>query len=85
VPAALAGYVAGGGVSYALSRAHVFETERTHLDAGWRFVAVAGVGFGLTWAAMHLFVDRLALPRPALPAGPDRDDRDRHDLELCRP
>ena len=62
VPAALAGYVAGGLVSYALSRAHVFETARTHLDAGWRFVVVAGVGFGLTWAAMHAFVDRLALP-----------------------
>ncbi|MFO1115796.1 MAG: GtrA family protein [Beijerinckiaceae bacterium] len=62
VPAALAGYVAGGVVSYVLSRMHVFSTERSHLDAGWRFVLVAGVGFCLTWASMHLMVDRFALP-----------------------
>ena len=62
VPAALCGYVAGGLVSYGLSRAHVFETERSNLDAGWRVAAVAGVGFGLTWAFMHLLVDRFALP-----------------------
>ena len=61
VPASLAGYVAGGLVSYALSRTHVFSTERSHLDAGWRFV-VAGVGFCLTWVSMHLMVDRFALP-----------------------
>ena len=62
VPAALVGYVGGGLVSYLLSRAHVFSTERSNLDAGWRFVAVAGVGFCLTWAFMRLMVDQLALP-----------------------
>jgi putative flippase GtrA len=62
VPAALVGYVGGGLVSYFLSRAHVFATERSNLDAGWRFATVAGVGFGLTWAFMHLFVDRFGLP-----------------------
>ncbi len=61
VPAALCGYVGGGLVSYRLSRAHVFETARAHLDAGWRFAVVAGVGFCLTGLAMHLFVDRLAI------------------------
>lgn len=62
VPAALCGYVTGGFVSYLLNRSHVFETTRTNLEAGWRFAAVAGVGFCLTWLFMHLFVDRLALP-----------------------
>ncbi len=62
VPAALAGYVAGGLVSYVLSRTHVFSTQRNHLDAGWRFVVVAGIGFCLTWISMHLMVDRFALP-----------------------
>lgn len=62
VPAALCGYLGGGLVSYTLSRAHVFASERDHLDAGWRFVVVAGVGFCLTWASMHLLVERVALP-----------------------
>jgi putative flippase GtrA len=62
VPAALAGYVCGGIVSYVLSRAHVFATQRTNVEAGWRFAAVAAVGFSLTWVFMHVFVDRFALP-----------------------
>lgn len=62
VPATLCGYVAGGALSYALSRSHVFSTERTHADAGWRFVIVAGVGFCLTWIFMHLLVDRWSAP-----------------------
>ena len=62
VPAALCGYVAGGVVSYALNRAHVFEARRSNAEAGWRFAVVAAVGFGLTWLFMHQFVDRLALP-----------------------
>ncbi|MCC2106770.1 MAG: GtrA family protein, partial [Hyphomicrobiales bacterium] len=52
VPATLVGYVGGGLVSYALNRAHVFETERNHADALWRFIGVAGVGFLLTWGFM---------------------------------
>jgi putative flippase GtrA len=62
VPAALAGYVCGGIVSYLLNRAHVFATERTNVEAGWRFALVAAVGFGLTWVFMHVFVDRFAMP-----------------------
>ena len=62
VPATLAGYVAGGFVSYTLNRAHVFETERNHAAALWRFVGVAAVGFVLTGIFMHIFVDRLGAP-----------------------
>lgn len=62
VPATLAGYVAGGFVSYTLNRAHVFETERNHVAALWRFVGVAAIGFVLTGIFMHIFVDRLGAP-----------------------
>ena len=62
VKAALCGYVGGGLVSYGLSRAHVFDTDRDHTDAGWRFVVVAAVGFCLTWLFMHLLHDRHGLP-----------------------
>ncbi|MFV0281331.1 MAG: GtrA family protein [Rhodoblastus sp.] len=62
VPATLAGYVAGGLVSYILSRAHVFETKRNHAAALWRFVVVAAVGFVLTGVLMHIFVDRFGAP-----------------------
>ena len=54
VPATLAGYIAGGLVSYLLNRAFTYEAVRTHLDAGWRFAVVATVGFGLTWLLMAL-------------------------------
>ncbi len=66
VPATLVGYVAGGLVSYLLNRRHTFASDRPHQEAGWRFGAVAGVGFALTWGFMHLFVD--ALGAPYLPA-----------------
>ncbi len=62
VPATLVGYVAGGLVSYALNRRHTFTTQRSHGQAGWRFAAVAGVGFLITYAAMHVFVERLHAP-----------------------
>lgn len=57
VAAALAGYGAGGVVSYWLSRRHVFQSERRHEEAVWRFALVAFVGFGLTYLFMSLFVD----------------------------
>lgn len=62
VPATLAGYVVGGLVSYVLSRRHVFESARSHGEAGGRFALVAGVGFLLTYGAMHLMVDRFGAP-----------------------
>ncbi len=62
VPATLAGYIIGGVISYLLNRRHTFASDRPHDEAGWRFATVAGIGFGLTGAIMHLFVDRLGLP-----------------------
>jgi putative flippase GtrA len=62
VPATLAGYVAGGIVSYALNRRHTYRTERGHFDAGWRFVLVAGIGFLFTWGLMLAFVEQLGWP-----------------------
>lgn len=58
VSAALAGYVAGGVVSYVLNRIFTYESQRGHLDAGWRFAIVAGLGFVLTWLLMGLFHTR---------------------------
>ncbi len=57
VPATLAGYVAGGVVSYVLNRRHTYKSERPHEEAGWRFAAVAGVGFVLTSIFMYLLHD----------------------------
>lgn len=62
VPATLAGYVVGGVVSYALNRRHTWASDRPHAEAAWRFAVVAGLGFLMTWALMHGFVDRLGLP-----------------------
>jgi len=62
VPANLAAYVAGGLVSYGLTRRHVFRSDRAHAEAGWRFAAVAGVGFLLTGLFTHLFHDRFGAP-----------------------
>jgi putative flippase GtrA len=61
VPATLAGYIAGGVVSYWLNRRHTYESDRPHGEAGWRFAVVAGVGFGLTWICMHVLHDRLGV------------------------
>jgi len=62
VPATLAGFVAGGIVSYLLNRRHTYESDRPHAEAGWRFALVAGVGFVLTALVMHGLVDRLGAP-----------------------
>ena len=62
VPATLAGYITGGVISYWLNHRHTYESSRTHIEAGWRFVLVAGVGFLCTWGLMHVFVERLGWP-----------------------
>lgn len=62
VPATLIGFVAGGIVSYLLNRRHTFSSDRPHHEAGWRFLIVSLVGFGLTFAIMALLVDRLGAP-----------------------
>jgi putative flippase GtrA len=61
VPAALGGYAVGGVVNYLLNRAHTFDTERSHFEAGWRFMAVMAIGFTLTGLFMYLFVEKLDL------------------------
>jgi putative flippase GtrA len=55
VPATLAGYVAGGLVSYGLNRRYTYRSDRSHREASWRFAVVALVGFLLTWALMSFF------------------------------
>jgi putative flippase GtrA len=62
VPAALAGYVVGGVISYLLNRRHTFASDRPHRQATWRFALVAFLGFCLTYAFMHLFVDKFGAP-----------------------
>ena len=66
VPATLAGYVAGGLVSYALNRRHTYMSSRPHREATWRFAMVALVGFLLTWLFMYAFT--VWLGAPYLPA-----------------
>lgn len=61
VPATLAGYVAGGIVSYILNRRHTYKSDRPHEEAGWRFAVVAGVGFVLTSIFMYLLHDLAGL------------------------
>jgi putative flippase GtrA len=62
VPATLAGYVAGGVVSYLLNRRFAFRSDRPHREATWRFALVAFVGFLLTGLFMALFNGRLGIP-----------------------
>lgn len=66
VPATLAGYVAGGAVSYVLNRRHTYASDRPHREATWRFALVAFVGFLVTWFLMHAFT--VWLDGPYLPA-----------------
>ena len=66
VPATLAGYVAGGLVSYGLNRRHTYQSSRPHREATWRFAVVAFVGFLVTWFLMHAFT--VWLGGPYLPA-----------------
>ena len=62
VPATLAGYVAGGVVSYRLNRRHTYASDRPHAEAGWRFATVALVGFLITGVVMQAFTAGLGLP-----------------------
>ena len=62
LPATLAGYVAGGLVSYALNRRLTFAGGRPHREAGWRFALVAAGGFAWTGLLMALLAGRLGAP-----------------------
>jgi putative flippase GtrA len=62
VAAALAGFTAGGIVSYVFNRRHTFQSDAPHAQAVRRFATVATGGFGLTFASMALLVDFLGFP-----------------------
>jgi putative flippase GtrA len=62
VHAALIAYCCGGVISYTLNRAHTFDSDRSHFEAGWRFAVVMAVGFSLTGLFVWIFADRLGLP-----------------------
>jgi putative flippase GtrA len=62
VRAALAGYIAGGVLSYALNRQFTYRSDRPHAEATWRFAVVAVVGFFLTWGFMHALTRWLGFP-----------------------
>lgn len=66
VPATLAGYVAGGLLSYVLNRKHTYGSDRPHREATWRFALVAFVGFLVTWFLKHALT--VWLGGPYLPA-----------------
>ena len=59
VPATLAGYTAGGVLSYILNRRITYASDRPHAEATWRFAVVAAIGLFLTWGFMALFIHRL--------------------------
>ncbi|TDR87248.1 GtrA family protein [Enterovirga rhinocerotis] len=62
VPATLVGYVAGGIVSYLLNRRLTYASARPHREATWRFAAVAGTGFLITWAMVAGLVRGAGMP-----------------------
>jgi putative flippase GtrA len=62
IPATLTGYILGGLLNYALNRRHTFDSDRPHAEAGWRFAAVATIGFFVTWGLMRLLVDTWGAP-----------------------
>jgi putative flippase GtrA len=61
VPAALAGYLVGGFLAYHLNRRWTFATDRPHLVAVPRFLAVTVVGFFGTALLMALFCEAFGL------------------------
>jgi putative flippase GtrA len=61
VSGALMSYCLGGIVSYLLNRRHTFETDRSHMQAGWRFASVMAVGFTLTGLFMYVLAERMGL------------------------
>jgi putative flippase GtrA len=62
VKAVAVAYCCGGVVSYTLNRLHTFDTDRTHVEAGWRFGVVMIIGFSASLLFVWLFADQLKLP-----------------------
>jgi putative flippase GtrA len=61
VPASLVAYLVGGTISYLFSYRWVFASEKDHRVAVAQFVAVAGVGFGLTGICMAVLTGPLSV------------------------
>ncbi len=61
VPAALAGYLAGGVLSYLLNYRWVFASGKAHRAAAPQFFVVAAVGFVLTGLAMAALTGPIGL------------------------
>lgn len=55
VPAAIAGYVAGGFIAYPLNKLLTFKSTRKHKEAIPRFVTSMAIGFLLTLVFMQIF------------------------------
>lgn len=62
VAAALAGYSAGGIISYCLNRRLTFKSNAPHEKTVLRFALVAFGGFGLTFFFMNFFVNSCGMP-----------------------
>jgi putative flippase GtrA len=62
VPAAMSGYALGSLISYVLNRIFTFDSDRSHVDAGWRFITVNVIGFLATGFLMNIFANMLAIP-----------------------
>lgn len=72
VPAALAGFLVGGTISYSLNRRWTFASDRPHEAAVPRFASVALAGFLLTGISMAVLSDGLGvhyLPAQLLTTG----------------
>lgn len=61
VPAALAGFVAGGVVSYVLNRRYTFDSDRSHAGAVPRFAVIAFGAFLMTGLFMQVLTAWLGL------------------------
>lgn len=57
----IAGFLLGAVVNYAIGRRFVFASERAHVVAFPRFMAVAGAGLCWNAALMFLLVDTLTI------------------------
>jgi len=62
IPSKLTGYVVGGVTNYILNRRLTFQTDRSHVEAGWRFALVAVTGFFLTWGLMAALHGKFGIP-----------------------
>jgi len=61
VTGALAGFVAGGIVSYLLNRRFTFRSDRAHGAAVPRFIFITAIAFGLTGVLMWILSEHFGI------------------------